>query len=182
MMFDPVLRDQGTDRVIYTTPLSLRILSAAVGLLVVLSAAMAGHGPFLGRFGVVAFALLGLCLVGILYVERWTFDRAENFFQRELGILLLHSRAKRPLDSLAKVVLRESASVPAPSLERSALGTRSLGSRSRGTGVLSLVDRDGRGYRLNIVRGGDLRVLQLSAEKLAAFCSLPLERQRIGNG
>ena len=169
-MFDPILKENGTSRLTYATPLSFRVVCAAVAIIIFLSVALVPGGTLLSRLGVVPLVLICLCAFGALYLDRWTFDKAANVFQQDVGILLLHARRRRPLDSLRKVVLfqRGSGAGEHPSV---------LGPRARGTVVLSVVDRDGRVFKLNLSRGGGTRALRVYAERLAAFCSVPLEQQ-----
>ena len=169
-MFEPILKEKGNGRMTYTTPVSFRVVFVVVAAVIFLSVAAAPVGPLPARFGVVPLVLIGLCLFGALYLDRWTFDKTANLFLQEVGILVVHARRKRPLDSLQKVVLFER--VPGAGGRPSVLGPR-----MKGTCLLSVVDRDGRVYRLNMARGGGTRAVQVYAERLAAFCSIPLERQ-----
>jgi hypothetical protein len=46
---------------------------------------------------------------------------------------------------------------------------------SRRTAILSVVDRDGRVYGLDMVKGGSVREVKKSAELLSDFCGITLE-------
>ena len=48
---------------------------------------------------------------------------------------------------------------------------------SRATAILSVVDRDGKSYGLDMVKGASLREIRDSAAKLAEFCDIPFEDQ-----
>ena len=41
--------------------------------------------------------------------------------------------------------------------------------------MLSIEDKDGDLYKLDIVKGGSVREARVSAQKLSAFCEIPLE-------
>jgi len=169
-MFDPILKENGNSRLTYTTPLSFRVVCAVVAVIIFLSVALVPGGSLVSRMGAVPIVLIALCAFGAVYLDRWIFDKSANLFQQDVGILLLHARRRRPLDSLQKVVLfqRGATDGARPSM---------LGPRARGTVVLSVVDRDGRVYKLNLSRGGGTRALRVYAERIAAFCSVPLEQQ-----
>ncbi len=74
----------------------------------------------------------------------------------------------RPMDTLQRVVLGEfwwSGNVK----------TRTASPISRRTVALYLQDRDGRVYKLDIVRGFGAEELRRTAKKLSDFCGIPLE-------
>lgn len=168
-MFDPILKERNGSMT-YTTPVSFRVMFAVVTMVVFLTVALVPDRPFLSRFGVVPLVLIGLCVLGTLYLDRWTFDKTTNLFRQDVGLLVLHASRRRPLDTLSKVVLIERG---AAATDRRTVG---LSARSRGTALLTVVDRDGRTFRLGMARGGGTRVLQVYAERLAGFCAIPLER------
>jgi len=168
VLFDPILKEQGAARLTYGTPASFRIVFGVIALLIFLCVALVPDGPFLARFNAFSLVLIGLCLFAVLYVERWTFDRTANVFQRDIGILLLHARRRRPLDSLQKVVIRQRG---ADRSDRPSL----LGKGPRGTAILLVVDREGHRYRLGMARGGAVKTVRVFAERLSAFCAIPLE-------
>lgn len=167
-MFGPVLRQQGTDRMVYTTPVWLRVIFAAIALAIILSIATIAEGPFFARFTAFSLVLIGLCLFATLYLQRWTFDRTGNRFEKHVGLLFVFSRRQRPLGALRKVVLHGYGARPQG-------GSRSWAWAPRRTVVLSLVDEDGISYLLDIARGGSVRPMRRTAERLSAFCAIPLE-------
>ena len=168
MLFDPVLREQGATRLVYSTPIAFRVGFAVVALVIVLCVAAVPEGPFFQRFNAVSLSLIGVCLVAALYVERWTFDKASNRFERNVGILPIYWRKRRPLDSLRKVVLREHGLTQS---DRPAL----FRVTPRGAAVVYVVDQDDRAYRLDLARGSSARMARRYAEMLSAFCVIPLE-------
>jgi hypothetical protein len=153
---------------VYSISLWFRIVFLIVALIVLASVAGFSEGAFLSRFNAVSLIVVGVCLFAAAHLERWTFDRNANLFERDVGILLLYARKRRPLDALTKVVLRE---FGAKSKEE----PRLVGWMSRPLAVLAVVDRDGNVYRLDMTRGGSVRELRRSAERLSAFCAIPLE-------
>ena len=142
---------------VYTTAPWLRFVYFGIALVIVLSIASVPEGSFFSRFNAVSLSLMGICLFAALYLERWIFDRDANLFERNVGILLVYARRKRPLDSLQKVLLHETGSTP------------------RRTAILSVVDRGANEFRLDVARGGSVREARRSAERLSAFCAIPLE-------
>ena len=168
VLFDPVLREQGATRLVYSTPIAFRIGFVVVAVVIVLCIAAVPEGPFLARFNAVSLTIIGVCLFAALYLERWTFDKGANRFERNVGILPVYWRKQRPLDSLRKVVLRERGVTQSerPSLFRVT---------ARGAAVLYVVDQDDRAFRLDLARGSSARLARKYAEMLAAFCAIPLE-------
>jgi hypothetical protein len=167
-LFSPVLREQGTTRMVYSTSVGFRIVFLVVALVILLSIASVPDGPFLSRLNAFSLIVIAICLFAALYVERWVFDKKSNLFEKDVGILVLYRRKKAPLDSLQKVVLRETGGGP---VER----PRLVGLVSRRIAMLSLVDRDSRVFRLETAKGGSVRELRRSAERLCSFCGSPLE-------
>ena len=168
-MFNAVLREQGKNRLVYSPSAVPRVLSACAAVVIGVSVVISAEGPLLARFNALSLILIGVCLFTALYMERWRFDREANVFERNVGLSFLYSKKKRPLDSLTRVVLHEP------------LGTRKRETPAlmkwadRGTAVLSLVDREAHVYTLEVARGSAVRELRLFAEKLSAFCDIPLE-------
>lgn len=167
-MFSPVLREKGDSRMVYSTSLGFRIVFLVALLIILLSIASVPEGSFLSRLNPVSLTLIGICLFAVLYLERWIFDKKANLFEKNVGILLLYWRKRRPLDALRKVVFHEAGPKPVD-------GARLLIRTPRRIAVLSVVDRDDRKYRLDTARGGSVREMRRSAERLSAFCSIPLE-------
>lgn len=167
-MFNPVLRKHGAHRLVYSTSIGFRFLFLITAGIIIASVASVGEGAFLERINFVALIIIGICLFAALYLERWVFDKKTNRFEKNVGIVFFHSRRRYLLDTLQKVVLQE-------------LGVK-YGDRpkmqrwmSRRTAMLSVVDREGNVYRLDMVKGGSVREVRKSAELLADFCGIPLE-------
>ncbi len=167
-MFSPVLREKGKDRMVYSTSIGFRVVFLGTALVIILSIASVSEGPFLARFNVFSLIILFVCLFAALYLERWTFDKKANLFEKNIGILLLYARKKAPLDSLQKVVLHEP-------VVKFADRPKLLRWTSRKTALLSVVDRDAKVHRLDVVSGGSVREARRSAERLSVFCGIPLE-------
>ena len=160
-MFNPVLRKVSERRLEYSTSIGFRLIFAAIAVFLIVS---------MRQPNVVVIIFLALSVFGALYLERWVFDKDTNLFEKNVGILFLHTRKKLPLDRLQRVVLRE---VGPAHHER----PRMVRAMSRASAILSLVDRDGNSYGLDLVKGASLRELRDSAAKLAKFCDIPFEDQ-----
>lgn len=111
-MFSPVLREKGNQRMVYSTGLGTRIVFFVTLLIVVLGVASVPEGPFFSRFNVFSLVLIAVCLFGILYVQRWVFDKSSNLFERDVGVLFLYRRKKTPLDALERIVFHEAGGGP----------------------------------------------------------------------
>jgi hypothetical protein len=140
----------------------------ATALFIILCIASVPGGSFFSRLSALTIILICLCLLAALYLERWTFDKEANLLEKNIGILFAYARKKMSLDALQKVVLHETASGHA---ERPGL----LRLSARRTAVLLIVDRDEKVYRLDIASGGSVREMRRSAQRLSAFCAIPLE-------
>jgi hypothetical protein len=169
-LFSAVLREQGSQRMVYTTSMGTRIVFLVTLLVVILSIASVPEGSFLSRFNAFSLALIAVCLFGALYVQRWVFDKKSNLFEKNVGILFLYRREKEPLDSLQKIVFHEASGGTDES-------PRLVGLTSRRIAILSVVDRDSRAFKLDSARGGSVRELRRSAERLCSFCAIPLESE-----
>ncbi len=167
-MFSPILKEKGKTRMVYSTSAVFRLLFGVLGLVVILSILSVPEGTFLSRLNAVSLVIIGLCLFAVLYRERWLFDKEANAFERHIGALFLYARRRRPLDSLAKVVVRETGpeGTGKPGLLR--MGPRRMA-------VLSVVDRDNKAYTMEMARGASVQLLRQSAERLSAFLGVPLE-------
>ncbi len=110
--------------------------------------------------------IIGICLFAALCLERWIFDKTTNRFERNVGFVFLHTHKRRPLNALEKVVLQESGVKyeDRPKMMRW---------MSRRAATLSVVDREGNVYGLDMVRGGSVREVKRSAELLSDFCEIP---------
>ena len=160
-MFNPVLRKVTERRLVYSTSIGFRIVFAAIAIFSIVS---------MRQPNVVVIIFLALSLFGALYLERWVFDKDANVFEKNVGLLFLHTRKKLPLDRLQRVVLRE----VGPAHHQRPRMVRAV---SRAAAILSVVDHDGRSYGLDMVKGASLREIRDSAAKLAEFCDIPFEDQ-----
>ena len=146
---------------VYSTSIGFRVVFAAIAVFLSISARQPN---------VIVIVFLALSVFGTLYLERWVFDKDTNVFEKNVGILFLHTRKKLPLDRLQRVVLRE----VGPAHHQRPRMMRAI---SRASAILSVVDRDGNTYGLDMVKGASLRELRNSAAKLAKFCGIPFEDQ-----
>ena len=160
-MFNPVMRQVSERRLVYSTSIGFRVVFAAIAVFLIIS---------MRQPNVVVIIFLALSVFGALYLERWVFDKDANLFEKNVGLLFLHTRKKLPLDRLQRVVLRE---VGPAHHER----PRMVRAVSRATAILSVVDRDGTSYGLDMVKGASLREIRDSAAKLAKFCDIAFEDQ-----
>lgn len=167
-MFNPILRKRGANRLVYSTSFGFRIVFLVTAGTIIGCIVCFSEGSFWERVNFVAIIIIGICLFAALYLERWIFDKNTNRFEKNVGLVFVHSRQAHPLDTLAKVVLEE------PGMK---YGDRPKMLRwtSRRRAVLSISDRDGNVYGLDMVRGGSVREVRKSAELLSDFCGIPLE-------
>jgi hypothetical protein len=171
-LFNPNLKEHGPDKLVYATPLAFRIVFFAIALVIFVSVVSASDGPFFSRFNGLSTFIILTCLVAALYLERWIFDKQANMFERNVGIYFLFSRKKIPLDRLEKVILRELG------VKRGDQQTEKIGLLSRvtrRTAMIAIEDKDGELYKLDIVKGGTVRVARAYVQKLSAFCDIPFE-------
>lgn len=162
------MREQGKDRMVYSTSVVFRIIFLGIAVVIILSVASVSHGLVFARLNVFSIILVAICLFAALYVERWTFDRKVNVFEKHVCILLFYARKKAPLDTLQKVVLH------APVMKYQQR-PNPLGWGSRRTATLCVVDREDRVHRLDMARGSSFRDVRRSAQRLSDFCGIPLE-------
>jgi len=167
-LFNLSLKEPHAHRLVYSTSVGFRLVFLATALAIALVVLPAAKGPAYLQFRIVTLIIVGLCLLAALYLERWIFDKQSNLFERDVGILFVYSRKTLALDDLQKVVLQE------PGM-RSLDSSRRTLRLSRRSAILSVVDRDGTAYRLDLVKGGALRETRKLAEKLSAFCAIPFE-------
>jgi hypothetical protein len=167
-LFNPVLRKRGTHSLVYSTSIGFRFIFLLTAGVIIVIVATVGEGSFFECVNFVALIIIGICLFAALYLERWIFDKKANLFERNIGIVFFHSRRRHPLDALQKVVLEERG---LKLNER----PKMLRWMSRRTAILSVVDRDGNVYGLDMVKGGSVREVKKSAELLSDFCGITLE-------
>lgn len=158
-MFNPILREVSERRLVYSTSVAFRVVFAAIAVFLIVS---------MRQPNVIVVIFLALSVFGALYLERWVFDKERNLFEKNVGLLFLHTRKRLPLDRLQRVVLRE---VGPAHHER----PRMVRAISRAAAILSVVDRDGKSYGLDMVKGSSLQETRNSAVKLATFCGIPFE-------
>ena len=159
-MFNPILRTVSEQRMVYSTSSGFRVVFALIAGFLVFSSQ--------GQPGVILIILIALSLLGALYLERWVFDKDANLFEKNVGLLFLHTRKRQPLDHLAKIVLRE----VGPSYQDR---PRMMKAVSRQAAILAIVDQSGTNHGLDMIKGSSLREARDSAQKLAKFCEIPFE-------
>ena len=159
-MFNPVLREVSKGRMVYSTSSGFRIVFAIIAGFLIFSSQ--------GQPGVILIILIALSALGALYLERWVFDRDANLFEKNVGLLFLHTRKRQPLDHLDKIVLRE----VGPSYQDR---PRMMKAVSRQAAILAIVDQTGTNHGLDMIKGSSLREARDSAHKLAKFCDIPFE-------
>ena len=159
-MFNPVLRAVSERRLVYSTSSGFRIVFAVIAGFLIFSSQ--------GQPGVILIILIALSALGALYLERWVFDKEDNLFEKNVGLLFLHSRKRQPLDHLAKIVLRE----VGPSYQDRPKMMKAV---SRQAAILAIIDQEGTNHGLDMIKGASLREARDSAQKLAKFCDIPFE-------
>ena len=159
-MFNPVLREVSEHRMVYSTSSGFRIVFAVIAGFLMFSSQ--------GRPGIILIILIAMCALGALYLERWVFDKADNLFEKNVGLLFLHSRKRQPLNHLEKIVLRE----VGPSYQDRPKMMKAV---SRQAAILAIVDQEGTNHGLDMIKGASLREARDSAHKLAKFCDIPFE-------
>ena len=159
-MFNPVLREVSERRMVYSTSSGFRIVFAIIAGFLIFSSQ--------GQPGIILIILIALSALGALYLERWVFDKEANLFEKNVGLLFLHTRKRQPLDHLAKIVLRE----VGPSYQDR---PRMMKAVSRQAAILAIIDQEGTNHGLDMIKGSSLREARDSAHKLAKFCDIPFE-------
>ena len=159
-MFNPVLRTVSERRLVYSTSSGFRIVFALIAGFLIFSSQ--------GQPGIILIVLIALSALGALYLERWVFDKDANRFEKNVGLLFLHTRKRQPLDHLAKIVLRE----VGPSYQDRPKMMKAV---SRQAAILAIVDQSGTNHGLDMIKGASLREARDSAQKLAKFCDIPFE-------
>ena len=167
-MFNPKLKQYGENKLVYTTPLSFRIVFLAIAVFIIFSVISAAEGPLLARFNGVSLIIILICVFASLYLERWVFDKTTNTFEKNLGVLFYYSRKIIPLDALSKVVLYEPGvkSVERPKYARFMV---------RKAALVALLDQNGNLYKLDMLKGSSVTQAKKIAESLSMFCEIPLE-------
>lgn len=158
-MFNPVLKEVSADRLVYSTSVSFRIVFAVIAVFL----AAAVRQP-----SVIIIIIIGACLFGALFLERWVFDKNQNVFEKNVGILVLYTRKRQPLDNLDKVLLREAG------LSYSDR-PKMMKAISRRTAILSVVDGNGTVHGLDMVKGSSIKEIRASGTRLADFCNIPFD-------
>lgn len=102
-----VLRERGPDRLVLTLPAAHRVVFAVLSALcafVLLFGVLFEGEPTVLLVRNVPAGLLTLAMVfGLLYEDRWTFDRAAGRVQNRFGILPLARRTGFPIADLARI-------------------------------------------------------------------------------
>ena len=166
-MFSPVLRTEGKYRMVYSTPKGFRFLFLGIALLIFVTLIVVSEGFLIRRANIVALVLCIVCLLSSLFLERWIFDKDSNIFEKNVGLVFLYTRKRRPMDTLQRVVLGEA-------WKNIKVNRRWENTISRRRVVLYIQDRDGKVYELDIVKGIGSGEIRQMAEKLSIFCGIPL--------
>ena len=166
-MFNPKLRELGEDKLIYSTSLGFRIIFILMAGFIFISVIAAGTGPLLTRFNGISVFIILISVFAALYLERWSFDKKSNSFEKNVGLLFFHSRSAVPLDTLEKVVIYE----PGPKQSEQPKYSRMITRRSA---LVSIVDKSGNLYKLDLMKGGSVSEGRRIAESLSIFCEIPL--------
>jgi hypothetical protein len=165
-LFNPTLKEYGDDKIVYATSLGFRIVFIFIAVFILISVLLASEGPVITRFNGISVAIILICSIAALYLERWSFDKKTNAFERNVGFLFFYSRKNIPLDSLEKVVLYEpGVAQPEPS-KYSRLVTRK-------SALVCVVDTGGNVYKLDMMKGGSITQARKIAESLSIFCDIP---------
>ena len=169
-MFGPVLKNEGEQKMVYSTSSAFRIVF--LGSAILLFAIVVGEveGPIFVRHNALALSLCAICLAAALYLERWVFDKESNVFERHIGLIFFFSRRQKPLDSLKCVSLDE---FP-PGISQ-AKGKRGGMMLNRKAASLSIEAEGESFHKLDMAKGSGIKELRKTAEALSSFCSIPLE-------
>jgi hypothetical protein len=167
-LFNQVLKMLGSRKMVYSISVGYRIIFLAIAGVIIGSISFFGVGSLFERINIGTLVIVLICLFAALYQERWIFDKNSNRFEKNFGIAFFYSRRRYPLDTLAKVVLQE----PGLKYKEKPTLIRWVSPRSA---ILSIVDRNGTVYRLDMAKGGSARELRQFAERLSEFCGVPLE-------
>jgi len=170
-LFSLVLTEKGKHRLVYSTSIGFRVVYLSIALLILLPLITFSDGSIFKSANIIALSLCAICLLSSLFLERWVFDKDSNFFEKNVGLILLYWKKRRSLDTLQSVVVDE--------FRKGARGDNVKPWRqslvSHRTIVLYLQGRDGEVYKLDIVRGLGLEKLRKKAERLSGFCGIPFE-------
>ena len=178
-MFSLVLTEKGKHRLVYSTSIGFRMVYLSIALLIFLPLITYSDGSIFKSANIIALSLCAICLLSSLFLERWVFDKDSNFFEKNVGLILLYGKKRRPMDTLQSVVLDEfrkgDRGDNVKPRRQSLFGHRTQSLIAHRTIVLYLQDRDGEVYKLDIVRGLGLEKLRKQAERLSDFCGIPFE-------
>ena len=161
-LLNPILRASDI-RVSYSTSVGFRIvfICAAVYVLwTVVSSAVTGGVSSLG------LAMLVVCLFGAIYLERWTIDRRTGMFEKNVGVLFLHTHRRVRVCDIQQVLLQLS-------WDQDNASHRARGPRRFAR--LSLIDCNRNEVMLDVARGAAAGQLRQTAEAVSGFCNIPLD-------
>jgi len=167
-LFNPTLREYGEDKIVYATSLGFRIVFMVIAVFIFVSVIAASEGPIFSRFNGVSVAIILICAVAAIYLERWSFDKKTNTFEKNVGLLFYYSRNIVPLDSLVKVVLYEPVKQQSEQNKYSRFVTRK-------SALVCVVDNAGNIYKLDMMKGGSIAQARKIAESLSIFCEISFE-------
>ena len=166
-MFNLVLRSEGKSRMVYSTPRGFRFLFAGIALIIFVTILVVSEESLFRRSNIAALVLCTVCVLSSLFLERWIFDKGSNIFEKNVGLIFLYTRKRRPMDILQRVVLGESwRNVNMNRRWETVISPRRV--------ILYVQDRDGNAYEMDIMKGAGVGEIRKMAEKLADFCGIPL--------
>lgn len=168
-MFNPKLKEHGDDKVTYATSLGFRIVFICIAVFIFVSVLSASDGPVFSRFNGISIFIILVCSFASLYLERWSFDKATNTFEKNVGLLFFYSRNKVPLDSLQKVVLYE----PGIKQQEGPKYGKLMSTVTRKSALVCIVDSSNNIYKLDMMKGASITQARQIAESLSIFCNIP---------
>jgi hypothetical protein len=190
------LREKGKDRLELSLSQPSRII--LVFFFVLSCLILFSTDPSSGRVSVNLLPLILVIITGLsaLYEERWVFDRKQNVFENDFGLIFLSRKRRTALDELARVEIdsfirgrledREDlpedtgSFKPASRPEKSSF-TGFLGLTPKRYAVrvvkLTLVDKQERTYVLDTAKGHRAEEFRRMGKRIADFCEIPFQER-----
>ena len=160
-MFNPILKNNGPDKLVYATSLGFRLVFIIIMIFMLL---------VIDYSNILQFLFIFICIIGATYLERFIFDRAENLLQVNLGLLFWYSTRKIKLDDVKQIVLRESG----------IKGNNKPWGRIMSGEIItiSVVDKNGKQISIDRARGSRVRELREFAVRISDFCDIPINVEK----
>ena len=156
-MFYPILKNNGPEKLVYATSLGFRLVFVVIMVFMLFVTNYAN---------VLQLIFIVICILGATFLERFIFDRAENTFEVNIGLLFLYSTRKIKLDELKQIVLRESGIKET---------NKPWGRIISGQVIsISVVDKTGKVFSIDRARGSRVRELREFAARISDFCDIPI--------